>query len=186
MRKWLYPILFLLLLCLSGVFAGCAPPQATISLINQGQAAIAGARADVAAQHGEIVRFLAAQDGALDVAFDADVKLIAAGAIKDKAGNAVPLSADWVISARKGYSAAKSIVSAEIRSAEIAQSIRQDNLAAGVDALDLAKKLIIMQMNLSENMKGWLMSLESKVIKPIPASTPATTPITGGIKSVLE
>jgi len=144
--------------------AGCAAPSATLDLITVARKGIASARESQAAQHAEIIERLKAQTAALDSAFDADVRLAAAGQITKPDGRPVELSVDWIISARKGYVAARDLLAEQIRSAEVAHVARQDNLKAADEALEMASQLTVQQWNIAERIKQHLMAVQRRLV----------------------
>ena len=142
---------------------GCAAPSATLELVTVARRAITDAKSVQASQHDELLRQMESQQAALDAAFDADVTAAAAGALKDASGQPVPLSADWVISARKGYALARDALAHQMRSAEAAHRVNQDNLAAADEALDLAGQLIVAQWNVTERIKTQLIAAQRRL-----------------------
>ncbi len=104
-----------------------------------------------------------AQQAALDAAFDADVALAAAGGLKDPNGQPVPFSPQWVISARRGYTAARDVLASQVRQADAAHSVHQDNLAAADEALDMASQLIVAQWNIAERLKTQLVAAQRRL-----------------------
>jgi hypothetical protein len=137
-------------------FAGCAPPAATLGLIRQGEVALMESKKAIDSMGEEIEDKFKAQNAELDAAFDADVHMAAE---KDL------LDAEWVISARKGYSLARTAIAMEQADHARAVAARKDNVAAGLEALGMAKTIIIMQQDMSANMKQWLMNAENKLFK---------------------
>ena len=87
------------------VASGCGAPPATIELISVAEQALIDARDYQSACQAEQTQQLDSALSSLDAAFDADVRLVEAGKIADATGKTIPLSAEWVISARKGYAA---------------------------------------------------------------------------------
>lgn len=149
----------LLLLVAAG---GCSPPPATLDLIAVARAGLADARAAQADQHQALMKQYAAQAAALDAAFDADVRLAAGGALTDGSGKSVPLSGEWVVSARKGYIAARDAVSETMRSAQAAHTVRMDNVQAADEALDMAASLILQQQALNLRVREQLLEFQRK------------------------
>jgi len=101
-----------LALCLAvaaagALFAGCAAPPATVELVNVARQALADASELADARRADDLARLDELAGALDAGFDADVRLVAAGGLIGPDGQPVGLSPEWVISARKGYAAAR-------------------------------------------------------------------------------
>lgn len=134
----------LVLLTLSGLLLnGCSAPPAALDLIAVGREGLSGAQQADAQQHEQVMANYQAQIAALDAAFDADVRLVEAGGIKTLDGEAVVLSSQWIISARKGYSAARGAIADQMQSAQAVHLVRQDNLRAADEALDMAGELII-------------------------------------------
>ena len=144
--------------------AGCGAPPATVELISVAQKALADAAEFQSARHAEHLRQLDGTLAALDAAFDADVELAEAGKITDSTGKPVELSAEWVISARKGYAAGRDALAEQRRRLEAAHATHQDNLVAAAEALGLAKDLIIQHSSLSARAKQLLTSLQRRFI----------------------
>jgi len=135
--------LLVALAVLSACMSGCAAPQAAVDLIAVAREGLTGAKEAEDQQHACLMANLQAKIGALDAAFDADVRLAEAGGIQTADGEPVTLSSQWVISARKGYSAARGAIAEQMQSAEAVHFIRQDNLQAADEALHMAEQLII-------------------------------------------
>ena len=142
-----------------GLAGGCSAPTATLDLITVAQKGIHSAREDAQQQHAEIVRMLKTQAAALDSAFDADVRLAASGQIKKPSGEVVQFTPEWVISARKGYTAARDLLADQIRSAETAHTIRRDNLNVAEESLEMASQLVIHQWNVAERIKQHILNI---------------------------
>lgn len=157
--------LLAVLVLTSCLAAGCSAPAATLDLITVARKALADAQSAQQAQHAEIVRSLEAHCAALDDAFDRDVRLVAAGQIEDASGNAIALSPEWVISARKGYTAAYSLLRDEVQGAKTAHAQRLDNLKAADESLDMASQLIVRQMYVGERIRQGLLSVQRALIK---------------------
>ena len=160
MAKYVKPILLALVLSAA---VGCAAPSASLDLISVARKAVAAAEQAEDAQHAELMRLLSERQSALDAAFDADVALVAAGQIRDATGEPVALTPEWVVSARKGYAAARDLVAADIRSAEKAHATRMDNLQAGDQALDMASQLIVRQWSVSEQIRQRLIESQRRL-----------------------
>ena len=152
------PILLVVIL-----LAGCSAPSATLDLITVARKGITSAQEAEQANHALLVQRLEAQKSSLDVAFDADVRLAAAGQIKDNAGRPVALTPEWVISARKGYAAARDLTDKQIRSAQTAHATRMDNLRAADESLDMASQLILRQWSVSEKIRQHLINLQRRL-----------------------
>lgn len=150
-------------LLLAGVAGGCSPPSASLELIAVARQGMAAAKQAQQQYHQREADLLASQAAALDAAFDADVRLAAAGQITDAAGRPVPLTADWVISARKGYSAARDAVAGQIRSREASHAVEMDNLSAADEAMEMAARLILEQMSLSARFRQELMQAQERL-----------------------
>lgn len=146
--------LFLVLL-----LPGCATPTATVDLIGVAKKSLASAATAQRQSHGLIVKQYQAQQAALDSAFDADVRMAAAGELKNAKGEPVALSAGWVISARKGYTAARELLAEQIRQETETHAVEQDNLAAAVEALKMAEELTVLQWNVGERFKQQFLRL---------------------------
>ncbi len=137
---------------------GCTGAPATLELIAVARRALTEAKETQAAQHAQLLQQIAAQQAALDAAFDADVTLAAAGGITDAQGQAVQFSPQWVISARRGYIAARDALGDQVRAAEAAHTVHQDNLTAAEEALDMASELIVAQSSVTERLKTVLLA----------------------------
>ena len=146
------------------VTVGCGSPPATLELVSVAQKALVDATQYQSDRHVDALQRLDESLAALDAAFDADVRLIEAGKITDLTGEPVELSADWVISARKGYAAARGAVAEQRRRLEAAHTTHLDNLAAALEALDLAKSLIIQHASLTARAKQFVMSLQRRPV----------------------
>ncbi len=142
--------------------SGCGAPPATLELVSVAQKAISDASAYERDRHAETLSRLDGQSASLDAAFDADVKLIAAGGITDSTGKPIPLTAEWVISARKGYAAARDALARQRRRNQASHATHQDNLSAAVEALDLARMLIIQHSTLTGRARQFVMSLQRR------------------------
>jgi hypothetical protein len=147
----------------AALLAGCGAPTATLDLITVARGALASAKEAEEEHHAELARRLEAQAASLDAAFDADVRLAAAGKITDAEGKAVAFTPEWVIAARKGYAAARDLLAEQGRSAEAAHATRLDNLAAADEALDMASQLILQQWALSEKVRQELINVQRRL-----------------------
>ncbi|MCJ7544568.1 MAG: hypothetical protein MUP47_08425 [Phycisphaerae bacterium] len=145
---------------------GCTAAPATLELIAVGRRALVEAKDTQTAQHAQLVEHIEAQQAALDAAFDVDVTLAAAGGITDAQGQPVQFTPQWVISARRGYIAARDALAEQVRTAEAAHAIRQDNLTAADEALDMASQLIVAQWNITERLKTFLLSAQRSNARP--------------------
>jgi hypothetical protein len=146
--------------CLLSLLPGCSAGTATISLIDQAARGIDMLSASLETVHAQQLAGWTAQEAALDAAFDADLRLAEAGKITDADGKPVALTAAWVISARKGYVAGRTVVAANAASSERAHAVDRDNAKASKQALVMARTLAVMSMNISENLKGWLTTFQ--------------------------
>jgi hypothetical protein len=70
----------------------------------------------------------------------------------------VAFTPQWVISERRGYTAARDELGEQIRSAEAVHAVRQDNLTAADEALDMASQLIVAQWNIAQRLKAALLT----------------------------
>lgn len=136
-----------------GVLPGCATPTATVDLLRVAREGIGSAQTAQAQMHRQQQQLTEGQLRALDAAFDADVRLVAAGGVQTASGEPVTLSPQWVISARKGYVAARDALAEQARRAEADHAVEMDNLAAAEEALRLAEELTVLQWNLGERFK---------------------------------
>jgi hypothetical protein len=114
--------------------------------------------------HAQLAKQVEAQLASLDIAFDADVRLAAAGQVRDPDGKVLTLTADWVISARKGYAAARDILAGQTRSADASHAVRVDNLKAADDALDMAAQLTVQQWAITNNLRQELINVQRRLI----------------------
>jgi len=153
-----------LILLTAAALAGCAAPTATIDLMTVARKGIAYSQEAQSQQHAEILRRMADQAAALDAAFDADVRLVAAGQVKDAQGRPVELSPEWVISARKGYVAARGLLEKQMRSQELANAKQQENLVAADEALEMACQLIVQRWNVGQRVKQQLLKMQRRLV----------------------
>lgn len=151
-----------LIVCFVSLLPGCATPTATVDLIGVAKKSLVAAVESQKETHELIVRQYQARQAALDVAFDADVRLAASGDLKNAEGQPIALSADWVISARKGYAAARDLLADQIRRERETHAVEQDNLAAAVEALNMAEELTVLQWNVGERFKQQFRKLTHK------------------------
>jgi len=142
---------------------GCCAPAAALELIAAARTGLAIERQAQVEQHAQVIRQLEAQQAALDSAFDTDVNLAAAGQITDASGSTVTMSPEWIISARKGYIAARDALGRQILAAEAAQRVRLDNLAACDETLELASQLLIRQSAIGRGVKEHLMRIHGRL-----------------------
>lgn len=143
----------LILMSATLFIGGCASPTATIDLINVAKKALQQAGEEKQVMYEQQQKMYRSQITALDDGFDADVKMIAAGGIKTAEGETVTLTPEWIISARQGYSAARAAIETQMLAAEKNNMIEQDNLKVGIESLDMAQELEIMQWNIAEAFK---------------------------------
>ncbi len=133
--------------------SGCRAPTGTLELIAVGRKGLTSAEQSRQQHQSQLLKFHKAQLAALDSAFDNDVRLVAAGQLKTLSDQPVAFDAQWVISARKGYAAARSIMSEQMRSAQAAGAIEKDNIRAADEALEMAAQLTVLQWNVGERIK---------------------------------
>ena len=151
------------LLVLAAV-CGCSSPAATLELIAAARQGLTLERRGQEDVHEQVLALLQSQTRALDAAFDADVRLIASGQVSDSSGAAVAMTPEWVVSARKGYIAAREMVGEQIVSARAAHNVRLDNLAACDRTLELAEQLMLRQTAATEAVKQHLMNIHRRLI----------------------
>lgn len=144
---------------LLAALVGCSASPAALDLLDQAERGLNDARSLEQDRHAEGIDRLAGQVSALDAAFDADVRLAEAGAIRDEQGRTVPLDGEWVISARRGYGAALRALHERQRQAEQAHATRLDNIDAAAEALDMARRLIVQQMRIPQDIRQRLLTL---------------------------
>jgi hypothetical protein len=154
----------LLTAVLPAVLAGCGAPTATLDLISVARRGLADARKAELQRKEEMTRRVETQMAALDDAFDADVRLVSAGDVTGADGKPVELSADWVISARKGYSAAGRMLMEQALADQADHLQRLDNLSAADEALQMAGGLIVRQAAISQRARNVLMQLHRRII----------------------
>ena len=148
---------FALLASVALASAGCGGVNSTLDLLTVAQQGLRLAAERQQQQHGQIVQHLQSNLAALDSAFDADVKLAAAGQIMGANGEPVQLTADWVISARKGYIAARSILTGQIHTVETSHAQSLENLKAAGDALQMAAELTVRRWQVAEQAKQYVL-----------------------------
>ena len=153
-----------LLLLVGLVPPGCSAPAAAVDLITIARRGIASSQKGHEQQHGEIVRRLSVQAAALDSGFDADVRLAAAGQLKTAKGEPVELSPEWIVSARKGYIAARDLLAEQIRLGELAHAKQQDNLKIADESLEMATQLIVQQWNVAERIKHHVLNIQRSLV----------------------
>ena len=152
-------------LCLAAaLLAGCGSPPSSLELIGVAQKALTDAAQYQQQRHQEAVANLDSLQGSLDAAFDADARLVESGKLADADGKPVALNAAWVISARKGYAAARDALAQQRQKAEAAHATQLDNLTAANEALDLSRGLIIQSSSISAQAKQMLMDLERRFV----------------------
>ena len=144
--------------------AGCSAPTATLDLITVARKGLSMARQAEVEHQSELAQYLNGQVASLDAAFDADVRLAAAGQLKNPQGNPLTLTPEWVISARKGYAAARDLVGSQTRSADALHATRMDNLRAADEALDMASQLIVQQWQLTDRVRQELINVQRRLI----------------------
>ncbi len=157
-RKRIFFITIILIAVLL-LFPGCRTPTATLDLIAIGRKGLASAREAQKAHQIEMQRYHKSQIAALDSAFDNDVRLIEAGQIKTADGNVKTLDADWVISARKGYAAARTVLAEQAQANMSAGLVEMDNINAADEALEMATQLTVLQWNVGEQIKRQFLKL---------------------------
>ena len=154
----------------AGTFpAGCTAPPATVELVNVARQALADASELADARRADDLARLDELAAALDIGFDADVRLVAAGGLAGADGKPVALSAEWVISARKGYAAARGAL-ADQRTRRAAECAREkDNMAAAGEALEMTVQLILQQYAVGERLRNLLLSAQRRIVHEQPA-----------------
>jgi hypothetical protein len=157
---------FLWLALAAGLCSGCATQTASLELITVARRGLSMAQEAQVQQHAQQVGQLGAQSSALDAAFDADVKLVASGQLKDPQGQSVTLTPEWIISARKGYAVARDQVAEQLRQADSAHATRIDNLRAADEALEMATQLILQQTTLGNTVRQQMLDAQRKLAGP--------------------
>lgn len=146
------------------VLGGCSAPAAALQLIGVARETLAAQRDAQDEMHAERMDGIDSRRAALDAAFDADVRLAAAGGITDAEGNRVRLTPEWIISARKGYAAARDLAAEDAMDAAAAHRTRMDNLRAADEALEMAASLILQQTHVAERIRQHLLTLQRRFI----------------------
>lgn len=146
------------------LLSGCSAATATLDLISVVRKGIQLEQESEAQQHAQILQHLTGQLAALDSAFDADVRLVAAGQIKSSDGSIVELSPEWIVSARRGYIAARDLLGDQVRSAEGAHSTRQDNLKSIDESLEMASRLVVREWNVTERIRQHVLDTQRRLL----------------------
>ena len=149
---------------LAGLVGGCSAPPATLDLITVARTALAEAQLAQDQQHQQLLSQLESSKASLDAAFDADVQLAAAGGIRDQDGNAVPMTPQWIISARKGYAAARDALDSQAQNMSAVHSQRQDNLRVADESLEMASQLILSQQSLDLRLQQQLLAAQQRLV----------------------
>ncbi len=153
-----------LLLALAALLlVGCQAPTATLDLLTVARHGLADARTAQQTLRNQQLQHLQAQQQALDAAFDADVQRVAAGRLENTDGEPLTLTPEWVISARRGYSAARDLLAQQARQADAVHHIHMDNLNAATEAIDLAEQLITLQWSLAEPLRQQFVNLRRRL-----------------------
>ncbi len=71
-----------------------------------------------------------------------------------------------MISARKGYAAARDLLAEQLRSNESAHATRLDNLQAADESLEMATQLIIQQSAIADRVRMQLLEAQKKLLAP--------------------
>ncbi len=150
-------------LLLAAALAGCSASPAAVDLIAAARAGLAQARRAEAQRQALEARGLEAQAAALDAAFDADVRAVAAGQV-GPAGDPTALSPEWVISARRAYATTLRALAQQQLRDQAAGAERLDNLAAADEALEMAGDLLVRQLQLAEPVRRRLMDIHGRWI----------------------
>ena len=140
----------------AGTLTGGCDGPAAMELLGVARGAVAQARTELQADHDD--------RRSLDTAFDADVRLVAAGGIVTADGEPVTLSPEWVISARQGYGAAREALVEQMLAMEADHAVRQDNLVAADEAIDQAGRLMLQWSLLSESVQTLLIQAQEESI----------------------
>ncbi len=156
--RWILPVA-----ALAMAIGGCGAAPAALELIAQAQKGLDQARRAQQAQHEQIVAQMESQSVALDDAFDRDVRLVEAGKITDSSGRPVEFDAEWVISARRGYAAARDVLGEQINRQQASHEDDADNLDAADEALEMAAELIVYQSSLTGRLKQRLLDIYGRL-----------------------
>lgn len=156
-RRWMFVAVWPVLL------AGCGTPTATLDLISVARRGLDDARTAERQRREEMRQRVESQMDALGDAFDTDVRLVSAGEVTGPDGKPVALSAEWVISARKGYAAAGRMLLQQALADQADHLQRLDNLAAADEALLMAAGLIVRRAAVSERVRNVLMDLHGRM-----------------------
>jgi hypothetical protein len=144
--------------------SGCSAPTATLDLLTVARKGVQFARLREQQQHADARQRFNELAASLDQAFDADVRLAASGQLRNAGGQAVSLTPEWVISARKGYAAARDAVASQARTAETQHAMSMDNLDAADEALDMASQLTVRQWQISEQVRQTLINSQRRLL----------------------
>ena len=148
----------------AGTLTGGCDGPAAMELLGVARGAVAQARTELQADHDDRLSLVKFQCRSLDTAFDADVRLVAAGGIVTADGEPVTLSPEWVISARQGYGAAREALVEQMLAMEADHAVRQDNLVAADEAIDQAGRLMLQWSLLSESVQTLLIQAQEESI----------------------
>lgn len=147
------------------LLSSCSAPPATMELVTVAQKALRDAQSLEQDRHQESLARLGELESAMDAAFDADARLVEAGRIPGSDGQPLPLSAEWVISARKGYAAGRWALALQRSRNEQQHATHLDNLVAADEALGLAGQLILQQYALSESARQVILAAQRRFIR---------------------
>ena len=148
---------------LPAVIAGCGEPTATLDLLGVARMGIADAERAETAHHAEAMENIRRRVAELDEAFDADVRLVAAGHIRDADGGPIALTPEWVIAARKGYVAARDALGDQSAVRQADHAVRMDNLKAADEALDMAAQLVLQRQALADHVRDALLAAQRRL-----------------------
>ena len=158
MHKRIRAVMWAVAIVASVGSAGCSSSPACLELIAVARSGLDQAEVARQQHQQDLADTLSTQVQRLDAAFDADIRLAEAGAIKDARGQPISLTAAWVTSARKGYAAARDELARQQAQVIQAGAVEQDNLQASQEALDMAAMLITQQSGLTSEIKTALMA----------------------------
>ena len=146
------------------LLGGCTTAPAAMELITVARKGLAQAKSAEQQRYADDRGDMAAQRAAMARAFDADVRRVAAGTVRDADGNAVGLTPEWVISAQRGYTAATELLLEEALAAQHSHAVRMDNLTAADEALEMAGQLMLRQAAMTEKLRGAWTRMQRRLI----------------------
>jgi len=136
------------------LLVGCSAGPATLDLIAVGEAGLIEAKTIQTDTHQELMDGYTQQQKSLNTAFEQDIKAAFNGqTIDPQTGKPLVPTADWIISTQKVTALAANIIANEKVKLQNAYNIRQDNLRASLEALQMARALTLQTYNLGAKAK---------------------------------